>query len=147
MDYPIGFVRWTEARNFEAVLQLMAEGKLDVEPLISHRFDFSKALEAYEVVSSGKALGIVLNYSSSTKDSERSQVGSGQLAVGSGPASPELVDGGKLARTVSIRNTVSAGWVPVDCGDWGGELHDTDVVASLGRCWAFARRWSSRVVG
>ena len=37
-DYPIGFVRWTEQRNFEAVLELMASGQLDVKPLISHRF-------------------------------------------------------------------------------------------------------------
>src|SRR5262249_17464484 len=36
-DYPIGFVRWTEQRNFEAVLQAMAEGRLDVRPLISDR--------------------------------------------------------------------------------------------------------------
>ena len=37
-DYPVGFVRWTEQRNFEAVLDMMADGRLDVKPLISHRF-------------------------------------------------------------------------------------------------------------
>ena len=37
-DYPIGFVRWTEQRNFEAVLDLMASGALDMAPLITHRF-------------------------------------------------------------------------------------------------------------
>ncbi len=37
-DYPVGFVRWTEQRNFEAVLDMLAEGRLDVAPLISHRF-------------------------------------------------------------------------------------------------------------
>lgn len=63
MDYPIGFVRWTEQRNFEAVLNLMAEGKLDVEPLITHRFDFDLALEGYQAVSEKGALGILLNYS------------------------------------------------------------------------------------
>ena len=35
-DYPVGFVRWTEQRNFEAVLDMMADGRLDVKPLISH---------------------------------------------------------------------------------------------------------------
>ncbi len=62
LDYPIGFVRWTEQRNFEAVLGLMATGKLDVLPLVSHRFDFDEALKAYDVVGQGGALGVVLNY-------------------------------------------------------------------------------------
>src|SRR5690606_18033445 len=49
-DYPIGFVRWTEQRNFEAVLDMMSAGKIDVAPLISHRFPFSSAPAAYEVL-------------------------------------------------------------------------------------------------
>lgn len=62
-DYPIGFVRWTEQRNFEAVLDLMAAGTLNVEPLISHRIPFEDAPRAYELLSTDKsALGIVLTY-------------------------------------------------------------------------------------
>lgn len=62
-DYPIGFVRWTEQRNFEAVLDLMASGQLDVLPLISHRFAFEKAAEAYDVIAGDKtALGLLLAY-------------------------------------------------------------------------------------
>ena len=62
-DYPIGFVRWTAQRNFEAVLGLMAEGKLDVEPLITHRFPFERAEEAYQLLLSGEPhLGILLEY-------------------------------------------------------------------------------------
>ncbi len=61
-DYPIGFVRWTEKRNFEAVLQLMAEGKLDVQPLITHRFKFEDALKAYEAIHEKGAMGILLEY-------------------------------------------------------------------------------------
>ena len=63
LDYPVGFVRWTEQRNFEAILQLMATGKLNVSPLISHRFDFTDALQAYEAIGQGNALGVILNYS------------------------------------------------------------------------------------
>ena len=61
-DYPVGFVRWTEQRNFEAVLDMLAEGRIDVAPLVSHRFPLEQAEEAYRLVSSGSALGIVLEY-------------------------------------------------------------------------------------
>jgi predicted dehydrogenase/threonine dehydrogenase-like Zn-dependent dehydrogenase len=65
IDYPVGFVRWTEQRNFGAVLQLMSEGSLDPGQLITHRFDFSDALTAYDLVTSEEpALGIVLQYAS-----------------------------------------------------------------------------------
>ncbi len=64
-DYPFGFVRWTEQRNFEAVLSLIRDGKIDVEPIITHRFPFERALEAYEILERGESsLGIVLQYPS-----------------------------------------------------------------------------------
>lgn len=64
-DYPLGFVRWTEQRNFEAVLDMMSSGQLDVKPLISHRFSFENASEAYSLLTEEKsALGIILEYSS-----------------------------------------------------------------------------------
>jgi predicted dehydrogenase/threonine dehydrogenase-like Zn-dependent dehydrogenase len=68
LDYPIGFVRWTEKRNFEAVLQLMADGKLDVKPLITHSFPFDDALKAYEAIHEKGAMGILLNYGSRIAD-------------------------------------------------------------------------------
>jgi predicted dehydrogenase len=62
-DYPVGFVRWTEQRNFEAVLDLMASNALDVAPLITHRFSIESAEAAYSVLSSREpSLGIVLQY-------------------------------------------------------------------------------------
>jgi predicted dehydrogenase/threonine dehydrogenase-like Zn-dependent dehydrogenase len=62
-DYPIGFVRWTEQRNFEAVLDLMAAGALNVVPLISHRFPLARAEEAYALLTSNApSLGILLEY-------------------------------------------------------------------------------------
>ncbi len=62
-DYPIGFVRWTEQRNFETFLNLLANKKIEVESLISHRFAFSQAQEAYTVLSDNKdTLGILLRY-------------------------------------------------------------------------------------
>jgi predicted dehydrogenase len=62
-DYPVGFVRWTEQRNFEAVLDLMAAGALDLRPLVSHRFAIEEAGQAYDVLASGApSLGIMLRY-------------------------------------------------------------------------------------
>ena len=62
-DYPLPFVRWTEQRNFDAVLQLMSDGTLDPRPLISHRYAFEDANAAYELLTSGEpSLGIVLDY-------------------------------------------------------------------------------------
>jgi predicted dehydrogenase/threonine dehydrogenase-like Zn-dependent dehydrogenase len=61
-DYPVGFVRWTEQRNFEAILDMMAEGRIDMKPLISHRFKLDQAAEAYDLISSGNPLGVLLQY-------------------------------------------------------------------------------------
>jgi len=69
-DYPFGLVRWTEQRNFEAILDMMADGRLDVKPLISHRFNFDDAVEAYKTLSDDKqALGIILEYPDVPQDS------------------------------------------------------------------------------
>jgi predicted dehydrogenase len=63
VDYPRGFVRWTAGRNFEAVLSLMADGRLDPAPLVTHRFGIDEAARAYDVVSgSERSLGILLQY-------------------------------------------------------------------------------------
>lgn len=62
-DYPVGFVRWTEQRNFEAVLDMMADGRLNVQPLISHRFSLEQTELAYAVVGgSAPSMGILLEY-------------------------------------------------------------------------------------
>ena len=84
IDYPIGFARWTEQRNFQAVLGLMADGKLTVDALITHRFDFNDALSGYEAISEPAAMGILLEYQ----------------------AEPDAVDT-KSARQVNITSSVA----------------------------------------
>ena len=65
IDYPFGFVRWTEQRNFEAVLTMLADGRIDVPSMVSHRFDFRDALKAYDILTQERsALGILMNYGS-----------------------------------------------------------------------------------
>lgn len=64
-DYPIGYVRWTEGRNLEAVVDLLASGELDVAPLISHRFAIDEAPAAYELITGKRSepfLGVLLTY-------------------------------------------------------------------------------------
>ena len=66
-DYPVGYVRWTEQRNFEAVLDMMAEKRIDVGPLISHRFTLDRVADAYAVVGGSEpSLGILLEYPESS---------------------------------------------------------------------------------
>lgn len=68
-DYPFGFVRWTEQRNFEAVLDLMAMGTIRIAPLLTHRFAFENAPEAYQALTSDSAaLGILLEYPAESID-------------------------------------------------------------------------------
>jgi polar amino acid transport system substrate-binding protein len=65
VDYPLGYVRWTERRNMEEFLRLVESGHVQVDPLISHRVPFAEAERAYALIT-GKAtepyLGIVLTY-------------------------------------------------------------------------------------
>jgi len=52
-DYPIGFVRWTEKRNMEAFLDLLASGSLQVEALLAHQFPVEDGAKAYAAVEAG----------------------------------------------------------------------------------------------
>jgi predicted dehydrogenase/threonine dehydrogenase-like Zn-dependent dehydrogenase len=65
VDYPIGYVRWSETRNMQAFLQLMADQKIDVRSLITHRFRIENAPSAYDLIT-GKPqephLGILIEY-------------------------------------------------------------------------------------
>ena len=73
MDYPIGFVRWTMQRNFEAVLDLMADKKLSMDSLVSKEIPLEEAQEAYKLVSEAKdMLGLVLKYRPNVDLGERS---------------------------------------------------------------------------
>lgn len=75
IDYPIGFVRWTEQRNFEAILDMLSEGKLEVSSLITHRYKFSDAVSAYEALSNDKkAIGILLEYETKNIDLEQERI-------------------------------------------------------------------------
>jgi predicted dehydrogenase/threonine dehydrogenase-like Zn-dependent dehydrogenase len=85
IDYPIGYVRWTETRNMEAFLKLLADRKLDLHSLITHRFPIAQARSAYDLIT-GKTqepfLGIVLSYPEDAQDTQYIQISASGLPVG-----------------------------------------------------------------
>jgi predicted dehydrogenase/threonine dehydrogenase-like Zn-dependent dehydrogenase len=73
-DYPIGYIRWTEGRNFQAVVDLLASRKLKVESLISHRFPIEEGIQAYDVITGKKKesfLGVLLKYDETKEERGR----------------------------------------------------------------------------
>jgi predicted dehydrogenase/threonine dehydrogenase-like Zn-dependent dehydrogenase len=113
-DYPIAYVRWTEGRNIEAFLDLLAAGRLDVKPLITHRFSIEDARRAYEVISgrtNEKYLAVILTYDTEAvvnrrienpPVARRAQPGSGNVRVG-------LIGAGDYAQKVLLPNFKAAG--------------------------------------
>ena len=68
-DYPLPYVRWTEQRNFQAVLESLRDRRLVVDDLITHRFDLHQAPQAYQTLASDPSvLGIVLQYKTPVQD-------------------------------------------------------------------------------
>lgn len=63
-DYPYAYVRWTENRNMQLFLQLLEQGKISVDSLITHEFDVTKVEEAYSRLEKHETLGVVLAYDS-----------------------------------------------------------------------------------
>jgi predicted dehydrogenase/threonine dehydrogenase-like Zn-dependent dehydrogenase len=64
IDYPIAYVRWTENRNMREFVQLMAEGRVSVQPLVTHEFPLDKAADAYRQIieKPNQTLAVVLRY-------------------------------------------------------------------------------------
>ena len=110
-DYPIGYVRWTEQRNFQACLHLMAQGKMNLRSLTTRRFPFDQALAAYEqLLGEGSAdIGVLLEYP--VEDAQalkfRSEALAKSLASGTEPSLP----GGprRLAAPVKRLDVIGAG--------------------------------------
>lgn len=124
-DYPVGFVRWTEQRNFEAVLDMLDDGRLSVSDLRSHRFDVDDAAAAYELVAGPQpSLGVLLDYpeearasaisartvalpaTASDKDVVASFIGAGNYA--SAVLAPAFRRSGAGLRSVVSANGVSS---------------------------------------
>lgn len=106
-DYPFGFVRWTEGRNFEAVLGMMAAGKLSVRPLIGKVVPLDAASSAYENLSSDDGgAGILLDYPGLVEAGptivSNSRVAGAGLSAAAGKAAVGVIGAGNFASLVLV---------------------------------------------
>jgi predicted dehydrogenase/threonine dehydrogenase-like Zn-dependent dehydrogenase len=110
-DYPIGYVRWTEQRNLEAFVDLLDAGRLDLAPLISHRFAIGEAERAYDVIT-GKVsepfLGVVLTYPTDSEVVTRVDLSSAVTPV-RGRVGVSLVGSGLFATSTLLPALAAAG--------------------------------------
>jgi predicted dehydrogenase/threonine dehydrogenase-like Zn-dependent dehydrogenase len=126
-DYPLGFVRWTEQRNFEAILDMMSSGRLNVRQLITHRFNLDSAAAAYELLATTAEphLGILLDYPDQEMPSEPSPTvsllrqtkrssggdGPGIAFIGAGNYAGRVLIPAFAAEGARLRGIASAGGV------------------------------------
>jgi threonine dehydrogenase-like Zn-dependent dehydrogenase len=108
-DYPIGFVRWTEQRNFEAVLSMIASRALNTQSLVARRFPIEEAEQAYDVLAGGgTGLGIVLHYPDATQRSDEALISnrtvtySAPSAQGAGQPNIAVIGTGNYATRVVL---------------------------------------------
>ena len=148
-DYPLAYVRWTEQRNMEAFLDMLASGRIRVAPLITHRIPFAEAERAYALIGPRTAepsLGIVLRYGSAMEQplqalktvSVRAPAVSGDqttiAAVGAGLFARSVIFPA-LRRMPGVRLrtvTTSTGLTAKRCASrFGFELASTDSAAAI----------------
>ncbi len=102
IDYPIGYVRWTEQRNMKEFLQLLADGSVRLEKIITHRFPIERGLEAYQMISGRKQtpyLGVLLEYPSEKEPAQtRIQLSERKAAVPTSRLRAGLIGAGSYAQ-------------------------------------------------
>jgi predicted dehydrogenase/threonine dehydrogenase-like Zn-dependent dehydrogenase len=129
IDYPIGYVRWTETRNMEAFLQLLADSKVNLDPLITHRFPIDEARSAYDLISgktSASFLGVLITYPEIAEDAQRIEVtGSGRSIPSDNSIRVGLLGAGSFATAVllpSMKKETGVEFVGV-CAAGGAHAH------------------------
>ncbi|HOT29048.1 MAG TPA: bi-domain-containing oxidoreductase [Candidatus Ozemobacteraceae bacterium] len=112
LDYPIGFVRWTEQRNFEAVLDMMAAGSIRTEKLVTRVIAMDEAKKAYEAVAAGEnVLGLVLDYGQQINLERRSVIlqPAAGIAAAPGKGITGFIGAGNFASGVLVPAFAAAG--------------------------------------
>src|SRR5882672_4718642 len=113
-DYPVAYVRWTEGRNIEAFLDLLALGRINVKPLITHRFPIENAARAYQLISGStqeKYLAVLLTYDTESEVNRlienqpvvrKTSAPAGRVGIG-------LIGAGGYAQKILLPNLKAAG--------------------------------------
>ncbi len=110
-DYPLPYVRWTVARNFEAVLATASSGALDLRPLISKSIAQADAETAYDaVLNDASALGVVMTYPDQPAPTTRA-VKLSAVAMTSAPSAPRVgvIGAGNFTKLVLLPAIKAAG--------------------------------------
>ncbi len=137
-DYPLGHVRWTEGRNLESVVELLASKALTVTPLITHRFPIDKAAQAYALITGhGRQpyLGVLLTYGAKKEVPNEKVM---FKAIGSRPAAVKLgvIGAGNFAQAVLLPAVKKAGGLQlVGIASLGG-LHAQQAARKFGFSYA-----------
>jgi len=131
IDYPISYVRWTEQRNFEAVLDVMAREKINVRPLISHRIPFGQAEKAYDILLKENPLGIVLTYNEEVKKDQLVRLK--DISIKTDPQKPVvgLIGAGNFTRQILLPILRKIGAKPKIIASSSG-LSGTDLARKFG---------------
>jgi predicted dehydrogenase len=112
LDYPIGYVRWTERRNLSAFVSLLGDGRLDVEDLITARIPIEEAAAAYDqLVGAEKTpLGLVLTYAPTEPESPPASELPPRPRVSGGSPAAGLIGAGSFAQRALIPGLREAGF-------------------------------------
>jgi predicted dehydrogenase/threonine dehydrogenase-like Zn-dependent dehydrogenase len=113
IDYPVGYVRWTEQRNMQAYLDLLAAGKLNIEPLITHVFPLERAKEAYDMIlaKTEHYCGVLIEYDQSREIEGtvyRKELGITNCELGIGRVKAAFIGAGSFAQNMILPNLKGA---------------------------------------
>ncbi|MFI5881020.1 bi-domain-containing oxidoreductase [Streptomyces sp. NPDC051554] len=108
-DYPIGYVRWTERRNLACFLDLLARGRVDVEPLVSHIADFDDAVETYQRLKDGELKAVAVLFRYPEQEEEAGETQAPAVAVPAVPRTAKVSTPARSAKTPVRLAFVGAG--------------------------------------
>ena len=112
LDYPIGYVRWTERRNMQAVVDLAAAGRLNLEGLITRRVNVDDAPDAYDDLVSGEGspLGFVFEYPGAPESLPAARATGSAATPPARPLALGVVGAGSFAQRILIPGFRAAGF-------------------------------------
>jgi predicted dehydrogenase/threonine dehydrogenase-like Zn-dependent dehydrogenase len=129
-DYPIGYVRWTENRNFRAVLQAMAKGQLDVNSLITERVDLEDFDQIYGEMGRGGSIASILTYPAPAAAPKRS-VNVTERAFKAGSGTMGIIGAGNFTKAMILPSLKKAS-APIKYISSAGGLSGTTAAQKFG---------------